>query len=208
MLRCSGVFAKDPGRHAAVVLDDGGLEGIDEGCAHLLRELHEHSFVDEEPLLAVADDVAVAVDVLEVHADAGAEAAEEHAAGTEHTPQLRQHLVEVLVVAGEVKDGIAEDDVGEGVREWELLDDADLEVFRGKAVAEGCGKIADMGHTGGVGVESEDFAALPEEIDEVASVAAAGVEDAQAGGDVAAEDLVEDVDIDLAELFLSVERHT
>src|SRR6266567_3940922 len=39
-------------------------------------------------------------------------------------------------------------------------------------------------------------------MDEVAAVAAAGVDDAHAGGEIAAEDLVEDVDVDGAELVL------
>ena len=55
---------------------------------------------------------------------------------------------------------------------------------------------------GGIGVEGEDFGVFAEQVDEVAPVATAGVEDAHAGGDVAAQDLVEDVDVDVAELVL------
>jgi hypothetical protein len=39
-------------------------------------------------------------------------------------------------------------------------------------------------------------------MDQVASVAASGVEDGHAGFNVAAEDLIEDVDVDLAEPVL------
>jgi len=39
-------------------------------------------------------------------------------------------------------------------------------------------------------------------MDEIATVAAAGVQDAHGGGDVAAQELIEDVDVDLAELLL------
>jgi len=46
---------------------------------------------------------------------------------------------------------------------------------------------------------------VTQEIDEVASVAAAGVEDAHLRCDVAAQNLVEDVDVDLAEFFLQSE---
>jgi hypothetical protein len=38
---------------------------------------------------------------------------------------------------------------------------------------------------------------------EVSSIAAPGIEDTHAGRDVSAEDLVEDVNINLAELFLN-----
>jgi hypothetical protein len=51
-------------------------------------------------------------------------------------------------------------------------------------------------------VDGEDLGVFAQEIDEVAAVAAAGVEDAHGGGDVAAQDLVEDVDVNLAELLL------
>ena len=54
----------------------------------------------------------------------------------------------------------------------------------------------------GVLVEGVDLATFAEEMDEVSSVAAAGVEDGASGLDVAAQDLVEDVDVDMAELFL------
>jgi hypothetical protein len=57
----------------------------------------------------------------------------------------------------------------------------------------------------GIGIEGEDFAAVAQQIDEIAAVAAAGVEDAHPGADVAAQDLVEDVDVDLAEFVLQVE---
>ena len=48
-------------------------------------------------------------------------------------------------------------------------------------------------------------AAFSQEIHKIASEAAAGVEDAHAGRDAAAEELIEEVDVDLAELGL--ERH-
>ena len=60
------------------------------------------------------------------------------------------------------------------------------------------------GEANGAG-EGEDFASLAQEVDEIAAVAAAGIQDAHGGGDVAAQDLVEDVDVDLAEFFLQSE---
>ena len=55
---------------------------------------------------------------------------------------------------------------------------------------------------GGVLVGGEDLVAFAEEVDEIATGAAAGVEDTHAGVDVAAEELVEEVDVDVAELLL------
>lgn len=51
-------------------------------------------------------------------------------------------------------------------------------------------------------VECENLCTFAEEINEIATVAAAGVENAHAGRDVAAKDLIEDVDVDFAEQFL------
>ena len=53
-----------------------------------------------------------------------------------------------------------------------------------------------------VRVGAVDFVAFPEEVDEVPSAAAAGVDDTHSGRDAPLEELVEEVDVDLAELFL------
>ena len=79
-------LAENPGSHAAVVLDDGGLERIDEDRVEFLGQGEEHGLIDEEPLGAVTDAVDVAAEALEVHADSGAEAAEEQTAGLQDTP--------------------------------------------------------------------------------------------------------------------------
>jgi hypothetical protein len=51
-------------------------------------------------------------------------------------------------------------------------------------------------------IGAEDLVPFAEEIDEIAAGAASGVEDSHAGHDVAAKDLIEEVDVDLAELLL------
>ena len=55
----------------------------------------------------------------------------------------------------------------------------------------------------GILVEGEDFAALAEQVDEVTPVSASGIENNHAGENVSAQDLIKDVDIDLAELVLN-----
>jgi hypothetical protein len=198
----TGSFAENPGGHAAEVLDDGGFEGVDQDGVELVSEVEEHFFVDEEPVPAVGHLVEASVDAGEVHADAGAEADEEQAAGLEDAPEFGEHGAEVVFVAGEVEDGGAEDGVSEGIREGHALDGGDLEVFRWQAGVERGGEIADVVDGFGVEVGGVDVAAFAEEMDEVAAVAAAGVDDAHAGSEIAAEDLVEDVDVDGAELIL------
>jgi hypothetical protein len=51
-------------------------------------------------------------------------------------------------------------------------------------------------------IGAEDLVAFAEEVDEIAPRAASGVEDSHAGHDVVAKDLIEEVDVDLAELLL------
>jgi len=55
-------------------------------------------------------------------------------------------------------------------------------------------------------IEGKDLATLPKQVDEVAPIAAPGVEHAHGRDDVAAQDLIEDVDIDLSKLFLNAQH--
>jgi hypothetical protein len=68
--------------------------------------------------------------------------------------------------------------------------------------SEGGGESAGLCDGGGTLIGAEDLVAFAEEIDEIAAGAASGVEDSHAGHDVSAKDLVEEVDVDLAELLL------
>ena len=99
-------------------------------CAEFRGEGHEEGFVDAEALDAVRGEVAVAGAVLVGHADGGGEAAEKEAVGLEDTPEIFEHGVEVCVVASEVEDGAAEDDVEGVVGVGDGLDGFDAEVFR------------------------------------------------------------------------------
>ena len=51
-----------------------------------------------------------------------------------------------------------------------------------------------------IGVDAGDVVAVPEEVDEIAAAAAARVDDAHAGCDPSTKELIEEIDIDLAEL--------
>lgn len=189
-----------------MVLDDGGFERIDQDRVKFVGEIEQHFLVHEKPVLPVRHFEQTARQALEVHADAGAEAAEEHAAGTEHAPQLRQHRAEMVFIAGEVQHRGAEDHIRDGIGERHVFDLADDQILRGQGSAERSGELAHVLDAFGIGVDGEDFRALAQQVDEIAPVAASGVDDAHAGRDVAAQDLVKDVDIDLSELFLKGER--
>ena len=58
----------------------------------------------------------------------------------------------------------------------------------------------------GIRVDAVDVAALAQQVDEVAAAAAARVEHAIARGDPAAQQLIEQIDVDVSEFALEVDR--
>jgi hypothetical protein len=100
------------------------------------------------------------------------------------------------------EDGAADDEV-EGIGGvGDRVEGFDAEVVGREVRGEGGGESAGLDDSFGILVGGEDLVALTKEIDEIASGAASGIEDSHAGHDVAAQDLVEEVDVDLAELLL------
>jgi hypothetical protein len=63
-------------------------------------------------------------------------------------------------------------------------------------------------HCFAAAIEREYLATFAQEMHQVAPISTSSVENAHTGGDVSAKDLIEDVDVDLAELFLNIQRHT
>jgi hypothetical protein len=195
-------FVEDPGGHRAAILDYGSFDGIDELGVQFFHEGNEEGLVDAEALDTVGSQIVAAGEVLVNHADGGGEAAEEEAAGFKNSPEIVEHGVEVSVVAGEVEDSAAEDEVEGGVGVGDGFDGFDAEVFSGKLGSEGGGEGASLCDGVGVLIGGEDLIAFAEEIDEIAAGATACVEHAHARVDVVAEDLIEEVDVDGAELLL------
>ncbi len=58
-----------------------------------------------------------------------------------------------------------------------------------------------------VQVQREHLTAFAQQVNEVSSITASGIEHAHAGCDISAQNLVEDIDIDLPELFLNGQSH-
>jgi hypothetical protein len=188
-----------------MVLDDGGFEGIDEDGVEFAGEVEEHFFVDQKPLRTVGEQEEAAWQALEVHADAGAESAEEEPAGAQDSPEFGEHGAEVVFVAGEVQDRGADDNVCAGIAKGHSFNWTYNEVLRRQLSAQRRGQLPHMLNSLGVPVDRKHLAPLAQQVNEIAAVAAAGVEHAQVGSDVTAEELIEEVDVDLAELVLEVE---
>jgi hypothetical protein len=164
--------------------------------------VHEEGFVDTVALDAVGGEVVVASEVPVGHADGGGETAEEEAPGLKYAPEVFEHGVEVRVVAGEVEDGAADDEVEGVVGVGDGLDGFDAKVFRGKMGGEGGDESPGLRDGFGILVGAEDLIAFAEEVDEIAAGTAARVENSHALHDVAAQELIEEIDVDRAELLL------
>ena len=136
-----------------------------------------------------------------LHADGRCEAAEEEPTGLQDSPRSVQHGGKVLVVAGEVEDGAADDYVREGVVKGRPRPAPRGNLAR-EAEAPGTRPDRAVGDGLPFGVGGIDLIALSQHVDEVAARAAAGIEDAHAGSDASVQQLVEEVDVDLAELLL------
>jgi hypothetical protein len=105
-------------------------------------------------------------------------------------------------VTRKMKHCIADHHIRKSIRERHLFDEADVEILPGQPGHEGRGELADMVDTGGIRVHGEDFATLAKQMHQVASIPASGVDHAHSGCDVATQNLIEHINIDLAELFL------
>ena len=109
-------------------------------------------------------------------------------------------------VPRKVEDGVTDHHVCEAMGEIHLFDRAYAKVARRQVRCKLRRQGSDVCHALWTRVYGKDFAAFAEQMDQVSSVAAASVEDTHAGSDVSSQDLIEDVDIDLAELILHVHR--
>src|SRR5271156_4123134 len=97
------------------------------------------------------------------HSDGGSETAEEKTAGLQDAPEIVQHGVEVRVVAGEVEDSAANDNVKGSVGVGDRLDGFETEVARWEIGSDGAGLFDGRGTL----IAGKDFVTFAEEINEV-----------------------------------------
>src|ERR1035437_9353770 len=111
------------------------------------------------------------------------------------------------LITRKVKHGIANYHIRKSIWKRHVFNGSDLKVPGRQPGRERSRQTANMLNTLGIGVQCKHFAAFAHQVDQVASVAAPGVEYAHGGRDIAPQDLVEDININLPELFLNAERH-
>jgi hypothetical protein len=108
--------------------------------------------------------------------------------------------------ASKVQDRIADHHIGEPSREIHCFDSAYLEIPIGKLWSKHCSQVPHVLHSVRVGVQSEDFTALAQQVDQVAPIPTSSVEHAHSRRDISAQNLIEHIDIDLPELLLKTKR--
>ncbi len=101
---------------------------------------------------------------------------------------------------------IANHDIGKLAWEGHFLNEAHSEILRRQPGSERCCELTDVLNSRGIRVHCKHLAAFAKQVNEIPAISAPGVKHAHALVDVSAQDLIEDVNIDLAELFLYIQR--
>ena len=193
-------------RHHVVIarclLDVRGLDRIDHLPAKPIGPLAQHRLVHDESIRTVGDANAPPgrADLI-LQPDVRRQAREEQTVAPKHPPHLFHQLGEMRFVIDEVQHGARRSRrpccaSGQG----KMRKVADLEVLRRQLRRQRGRKPAHPGIASGSASTAETLESVPEKIGQVASVAAAGVEHPAAPIEPAAEQLIEQIDIDVAEL--------
>jgi hypothetical protein len=113
----------------------------------------------------------------------------------------------VAIVAGKVQHRIAEHHISTSIWKGHPLDQSYLEVLRGQTGLKRRRKFADVLDPFGILIKSHDFTPGAQQMHEVTPIPASGIKNTHSWRNVSAQDLVEDIDVNLPELVLDIERH-
>jgi hypothetical protein len=105
----------------------------------------------------------------------------------------------VVQIVGEVEDRTADDGVHACVHPWQVVYVSNLKALVWRSRREGRGKTPCVRHCPRVAVDAVAREPTLQQEPQVATVAAAGVEYAGARVEATAQELIEEVDVDLAE---------
>ena len=123
---------------------------------------------------------------------------------TRHVPC--SYGLEVRVVAGKMEDGVADDHIRAGILERHLFDGFNSKIRVRERGRELAGERPDALDGVLVRVRGINLVPFPQEVDQVSTGSASRVQYSHSGCDAAFQQLVEKIDVDLAELFLE-RRH-
>jgi hypothetical protein len=182
-----------------LILNDGSLQGVGQLPAEFCGKPGEKGLVDQIALGAVGQPEAPPLDTsnLVFHSDRGRETAEEQPVRLQDAPGSAQHGIKVIVVTCEVEDGAADHYVGKMIREGHMFERLYSKIVR----RQRSGEAARGRNRLRIQIDAETFIPRGEKVVKVSPEPAARIEDFHAGPDTAAKELIEQIDIDLAELF-------
>jgi Family of unknown function (DUF6855) len=105
----------------------------------------------------------------------------------------------MIVIRCEMENSAADYDVGDGVGERHLFDGFDAKVFGWGTGRDAGSKLAHGGNGAWIRIDAENFA-MTEQVYQVAALPTPRVEDAHARSNASAQDLIEEIDVNRAEL--------
>ena len=144
---------------------------------------------------------------LTLEADARCQSREQQPTWCKQPPELVEHGSEITFIAGEVQHGAADDRVDGGIGPRERIKRPAVRVVGGNRHVQGRGEPANPVDRHRVGVGDTDVEPVLEEERQVPSATAAGIEHAPPAVESAAQQLVEEIDVDLSERRSEVGRH-
>ena len=110
----------------------------------------------------------------------------------------------MIVVAGKVEHGTTDHKIGKSVRKGHCLDRFQAKVVRREGRCDGCSEIARCLESARIRIRAKHFKALSEEVNEIATKAAARIKNPHPDRDAPSEKLIEQIDLDSAELNIKI----
>ena len=161
----------------------------------------QHRLVDDEALRSVGEAHAPAGRAHQpLESDGRGEPREEQPVGREHAPHLLEHAAEMRGIGREMQDGAADHGVHAVVFPRKVVELGHLEILRRQPRRKGRGECSNARDGGAFPIDAEAGEAVAEKVDQIASIARAGVHHSGAAVEAALQNLIEEVDVDLAEL--------
>jgi hypothetical protein len=108
----------------------------------------------------------------------------------------------MIRVAREVEHGAIDDDVREGIWKRHRFHGLHSKIIDGKRRRQGSGQSARVLNQIRISVHAEHLVPISQKVNEVPPGTASDVQDSHPGPDSAAQELVEKIDVDLAELLM------
>src|ERR1700691_2536698 len=109
----------------------------------------------------------------------------------------------MLLISSEVKYGVTDHNIGEGIWEGHPLNGPNLKVICRESSSKRSGKLSYMLNAIAVQIECEDLATFAEQVYEVAPVPTSSIQNTHSRRDVPSQNLIENIDVNLSKPLLN-----